>query len=449
MMHMKEFSLIFVILAVAPVCAQLGNTAQPEESEPEATVFNHPEDRMQTPPAITGLMAPKFFEAEGRVNYLRYGFAFTTAHSDNPTNDVSYSVAPTIAIHEATPRLYWDATYAPGFTFYQHTSSLNESDPNASLDFAYRLSPHVTISARDGLQKSSSILNQSNLGAASEVPGGAQVPNISVFTPLASRLTNSGNVDLSYQFALNQMIGVDGRVTTLHFPNPSQVPGLYDAQSQGTSIFYAVRVSSMHYFGVSYHYQRLLSYPTEATNETQTHGAVLFYTLYPNRHVTISAFAGPQHSDTLQSSATQTSVAPIRSWSPAAGASLSWEGRVNTLALSYSHVISDAGGLIGAVHMDSSAMSFSRQLTKTLSGSLGGAYVNNKLIGSYPGLGINGHSVYGTASVQKKLGQNVSVQVGYMRLHQTYGTVPLISRDPDMNREFVSISYQFSRPLGR
>ena len=57
--------------------------------------------------------------------------------------------------------------------------------------------------------------------------------------------------------------------------------------------------------------------------------------------------------------------------------------------------------------------------------------------------------VSGTASVQQQFGQHVNVQLGYTRLHQTYSGVAVLATTPNTNREFVSISYQFSRPLGR
>ena len=60
----------------------------------------------------------------------------------------------------------------------------------------------------------------------------------------------------------------------------------------------------------------------------------------------------------------------------------------------------------------------------------------------------NGHTVSGTASLQRQFGEHLNVQLGYTRLHQNYN-VAAISTTPDTNREFVSISYQFSRALGR
>ena len=99
--------------------------------------------------------------------------------------------------------------------------------------------------------------------------------------------------------------------------------------------------------------------------------------------------------------------------------------------------------------MDSGALSFRRQLTRSLSASLTGGYTQNKLIGSFTALASDGHSLFGTASIQKRLGEHVNLEAGYTRLHQSYSGIPLFSNNPDTNREYVSVSYQFSRPLGR
>src|SRR5579872_606135 len=365
----------------------------------------------------------------------------------HPISDVSYSVAPMIALDETTPRVHSVLTYAPGFTFYQRNSGLNEADHNASIQFEYRLSPHVTFSARDSFQKSSNVFNQPPAFASGGVvSGGAQSPNFSVIAPVADRLSNSGNVGISYQFALDDMVGGSGTFSTLHYPNSSQVPGLSDTSSQGGLAFYSHRVARGQYIGATYSYERLVAYPTTGQNETQTHAALLFYTVAPtSSRFSVSFFGGPQYSDTVQSS----TVLPIRSWTPAGGASLGWQGRLNSFALSYVHIIASGGGLIGAVKLDSATASFRQQILRTLNASVSGGYSENDVIGS-PSLGANsGHSISGTASLQQLIGQHVSVQLGYTRLHQSYSNIEVISATPDTNREFVSISYQFSRPVGR
>ncbi len=419
------------------------------------------EDRMTTPPPVSGQTYPIASTSEERANYLRGGLSFTSAYTDNavgsvnghPISDISYSVAPMIALDETTPRLHYLLTYAPGFTFYQRTSALNSADQNASIQFEYKLNPHVRFSVRDGFQKTSNVFNQPpDLASGGVISGGAQGANFSVIAPIADQLSNSGSIGISDQFALNDMVGASGTFSNLHFPNPAQVPGLYDSNSQGGVAFYSHRVARKQYLGVSYGYQRLISYPTLGINETQTHAVLLFYTFSPSSsRFSFSFFGGPQYSDTVQPPLPpqQLQSTATRSWTPAGGASLGWQGRLNSFALSYTHLISSGGGLVGAVKLDSATASVRQLITKTLSASLTGGYTQNNVIGN-PLLGpTNGHTISGTASLQQQLGQHFGVQLGYTRLRQDYSNIAVISATPNTNREFVSISYQFSRPLGR
>src|SRR5208283_3273683 len=165
------------------------------------------ESPMLTPPPVSGQSYPVAPASQERSNYLRGGVTFSTAYSDNvlgttgstgaPVSDVSYSVWPTIALDETTTRLHWTLNYAPGFTFYQRTSGRNQADQNASINFQYRLSPHVTFSAVDGFQKTSNVFNQPDLASAGAVSAGAQGGNLSVIDPIADQLQNSGNVAIT------------------------------------------------------------------------------------------------------------------------------------------------------------------------------------------------------------------------------------------------------------
>jgi hypothetical protein len=136
------------------------------------------------------------------------------------------------------------------------------------------------------------------------------------------------------------------------------------------------------------------------------------------------------------------------SWQPAAGASLNWQGKRTALAVTYAHIITGGSGLASAVQMNGGSASLHQAITKMLSGSIFGGYAQNDLLTSSLN-GQSGHSISGTASVQQLVGQHFSVQLGYTRLRQTYNNVAVISTTPNTNREFVSLAYQFSRPLGR
>jgi hypothetical protein len=438
---------------------QASAEAQPDAgtlSEPSQNADSHPEDQMQIPPPVSVESYSTTFTSEGRSNYLRYGMSFSTAYMDHVQgygvlggSDESYSIAPVISIDTKTSRLQLLATYAPGFTFYQHTSALNESDHNASLKFQYRLSPHVTFTAEDAFLKSSNVFNQQNLGPALSVSGGAETTTLPVIAPVADRFSNTGSAGLNYQFSLNGMLGASGTLTYLDYPNPAQVPGLYNSHSVAGSAFYSHRISKMHYVGATYQHQELLAYPVGGQSKTQTDAVLLFYTLYPASHVSISLFGGPQYSDTFSPALLATPSQKISSWNPAAGASVNWQGRLTTLTISYSHLISPGWGLSGAVLADIGNAAVSRQLWKSLSGSVGAGYARTQEIHSSTAGSSNGDSFFGTASLSRPVGQHLDVQLGYSRLHQNYSQVATLARAPNTNRVFISLSYQFLRPLGR
>jgi hypothetical protein len=407
---------------------------------------------MLMPAPISGEGYSMGFTSETRSNYLRGGLVFSSAYDSDattgtngkPIEEMSYSIWPTISLDQTRSRLHWVLTYSPGFTFYQKTSGLNQADQNLGVNLSYRLSPHVTISARDSLMKTSNVLNQPTSDLPSPVSGGVTVPNNSVIAPLADTLTNNANLSITYQFSANGMVGASGTFTNLYYPNEAQVPGLYDSSSRGGSVFYNHRLSKMHYIGATYQYQMFFAYPTIGQSETQTTSIYLFYTVYLKPTLSISVFGGPQYSNTVQ-----VGLPTMTGWSPAGGASMSWQGKLTSFAASYSRSINSGGGLSGAVEASTASGSFRRQLTRMLSISVGGNYSSNDVLDALPTFQTSGHTISGNASVQRQIGEHFNVQAQYTRLHQSYSDVPAISSAPNRNRAAVLISYQFSRPLGR
>jgi hypothetical protein len=457
---LEEICVGLLLLPIAQLWSQVDTTPTVPVPAVTGAAPASSSDQMMTPPPVSGQAYPTAPTAGERSNYFRGGVAFASAYTDNalgsvnghPVSDVSYSVWPTLALDKSTSRLHIVSTYAPGFTFYQRETYLNEADQTAAIDLQYRLSPHVSISARDGFQKTSSVFNQPDPTSAFAVSGGTQEANFSIIAPIADLLSNAGNVGMTWQFAANAMIGASGTFANLHYPNQAEVPGLFDSSSQGGSVFFTHRISKMHYVGATYQYQRLVSYPTVGQNETQTHALLFFYTLYASSRLSLSFFGGPQYANVgPQYINTQsTAAAPgFQSWNPQVGGSIGWQGRLTNVAVSYSHMISNGGGLIGAVKLDSATASIRQQMTRTLSGSIAGGYAQSNVLGSALLGNDDGHTISATASLQQQFRERVSLQLGYTRLHQDYSGVAVLAETPNTNREFVSISYRFYRPLGR
>lgn len=412
---------------------------------------------MRTPPPVSGAAYSTDFASDTQSNILRAGLTFGTAYSNNvqgttnPVGDVSYSIWPTVAIDATTTRMHWGVRYAPGFTFYQQTSSLNQGNQNVAVDFQYRLSPHITVSLRDSFQKTNNLFNQPNPLAATSVSGSAPAANVAVIAPLADQLSNAANAQLTYQLSADGMVGLSGTFTNLQYLNPAEASGLYDSNSTGGSAFYSRRLLQKYYVGLSYQYQNVSAYQvgahasTQTQTQTQTQTIFLFCTIDLKPNLSLSLSGGPQHYD-----ATQPPLPASRSWSPMLMASLGWQGRRTSLAASYSRIVTGGGGLGGAYDSNSASVSGAWQLSRTWSVGLSGSYLLYKtLTPFFLGASSGGHTLSGTLAFSHPLGEHLSLQLGYTRVQQSYGGVTAIAVIPDTNREFVSISYQLTRPLKR
>src|SRR5215472_15545286 len=122
MIRLHNVCLALLVMIATPVWPQT-ESMQPTGNARETTAatVDHPEDRMQTPPPVTGQNFPTGFASEERTSYLRFGVVFTPAYTDNvlpgvgtsPISDMSYSVGPTVAFEKHTQRMNGTVTYAP------------------------------------------------------------------------------------------------------------------------------------------------------------------------------------------------------------------------------------------------------------------------------------------------------------------------------------------------
>lgn len=424
----------------------------------DRAITSDDEARMLTPPPVSGEAYLTAVGSEMRSNYLATGLILNTAYNDNvlegqsttPISDITYSIRPTISLDQTTPRRHWTLKYSPGFTFYQHTTALNAVDQNAALDFQYRLSQHMTISFNGLFQKSSNVFNQPYPFSAGGISGSTQSARAEVVVPFANQLSTIANMELSYQVSRNGMIGAGGIVMRQSYPNLSETSGLYDSNSRGGSAFYSYRLSSTQYIGVSYQYSisqnnpiNAQANPANVQSKVQTNTILPFYTIYLNPALSLSVSGGPQHFDIAQSLSP-----PVRSWTPSVMASIGWQRNHTNFVASYSRTVTGGAGLSGAFDSNSGNASVRCQMARTWTVESAASYGINKSVipsSSSPG----GHSISGTVSIQHLLSERLTAEVGYVRLHQSYSDIAIISNAPDSNRGFISITYQFTRPLGR
>jgi hypothetical protein len=406
--------------------------------------------QMRTPAPVNGDSYPTAAGAEVRSNYIRLALIETTVHSDNvlgdafkPVSDFSYLINPTIAIDKTTSRQHLTFSYTPGFTIYQQTSALNQASQYLTFAEAYRLTRHSTLTLQDSFLYTSNFLDQPDQ-LSSDINPVSTTPLYAIIAPVAGQIANSARAELTYQLSRNGMVGASGTFTNLHFLKSTDNLGIYDSKSGAGSVFYNRRVSKRHYVGGSYQHSETMAYPLNAKSTIQSDTFFLFYTIYLKPTFSFSFSGGPQHYVISQSPYPE-----YGSWSPTLTGSMGWQGRRTNFSANVSRVVGGGGGLVGAFETLYAGASGRWLFTRDWSVGSNGSYLNNKDVTPSALLSTEGgHSIFGTISAQHQLSQRWSMEFGYTRLVQIYSGIPVVSRAPYTNREFVSFSYHFARPLG-
>jgi len=422
---------------------------------PEATGGEAPgliDTQMMTPPPSSGTLYPNFTGAEVRSNYLSAELAVNAAYFDNvlpgataqPVGDTTYSILPELTLNRNTPRQQIALNYTPTIIFYEPTSTLNSFNHSASLTFQDRLSPHFAINLQNFFTRTNNWFSSAYPSAAGGITGTAQGPAPALIAPFAEEMSDTAEGAFSYQFARNGMIGAGGTYSYLDYPS-SDALGLFGSRGEGASAFYSRRVSSGEYIGLSYSYDRNAIGPANPPIETQVHSFLPFYTAYFTPAFSISISGGAQHV-----SEDQDQPANFVQWSPAGVINMDWHGKRGDFAASYLHTIISGEGLYGAFYSDSANGAGGWKFSSTWSGRLAVSYTTTSAVTRVAGLTYNGGNGFTLgASLKRTIGERFSAEVGYDRLQEDYTGIPVLTENPDSDRGYITVTYEFRKPLGR
>jgi hypothetical protein len=453
MIRKVVFTIVLASVASLIAIGQTDGTTPAPAFGPELP-YSEP---LSPPLPVAGVRAPlRFSSEEPRSNYLTGSVGVSTAYDDNilssamnRVGDVSYMLFPTLDIVQSRGRFNWDVGYSPGFTFNQRLNERNQSAHDLHLLLGYRLSPHVNLSVHDGFDKATTLF--SDLRASdSLLPGPLQQPNTSLITPLSNQTRNTSGVDLTYQFGRDSLVGASGGY---YFVNYGQTPtttgttiNLIDSQSWQADAFYAHRFASRHWFGLTYNRQRITSDPSYRTDLQR---AFLFYSVSFASHMNFSLWAGPENTASRLPVVAFGPGAPLvnrSNWNTAGGATFSWEGVRTGISAGYSRQTSDGGGLTEAARMEAINADIQRKLSQRWTGTLGAVYAFNKSVSS--SLFQSARTLSGTAGVDCRVRDSIGLGFRYGRDQQTYAQTTNTS-PINRNRAWVTLSYSFTRPLGR
>lgn len=436
---------VIALFAAIPVWSQVDTPSATGEDTADSS-------QMLVPPPVSGEAFPTAVRGETRSNYLRGGVNVSTAYIDNlyagsgrgAISETIYTIRPTVAFDQTTERQQRTLSYSPGYTFYQPSSALNEVDQNATAFYRYRFAPHVAMNVNDTFRRSSSAFGTGDTPSGS-VTGSPQASNPGIIAPFAEQLANNASAELTVQATMNSMVGISGTDGILQFPNHKETAGLFNSDSRSGAAFYDHRFSGIHYFGINYAYAETLAFPASGTSTTVTHTISAYYSIYPMRSLSLSVSGGPQYYEV-----SETTLASSKSWNPSWMASANWQGMRATFAASYSRSVSGGGGLLGAYRTTTANGSARWRVSHRWNVGVGGVYFLNK---SVTPLGLmssgNGHSVSENVRVSDSLSTHLSLDFAYDHVHQDYAAIQSVALSPDGNRETISLSWQFNRPIGQ
>jgi hypothetical protein len=422
------------------------------------------EDTSNTLPQIPALLggvgvSPALLPELERSNYLRGGINVGATYDDNPlllssggAGNTSGSIFPNLSIEQSSSRMRWMLGYAGGLTINQRFTNQNQGSHNLNFDSQYRLSPHVNLRVAENFSLTTGVFDAGN---GTPLIAGTGAPNASLITPLATQRSSLTTVETNYHFALNDLVGASGTFYDLHFTNPAtNVPTgtqltnqLTDSQTASGSAFWLHRLFRQDWGGTAYRFERI----SFNGGEARVHSFLAVNTLSLSSRFTLTGFVGPQYSENNGFLPNATQPSQSNNWSLAGGVEAAWRDERTSVSGGYSRSISDGGGVLGSVRLQNVHGNVRRQLVPGWFAAVSAARGNNvALLLPVPGSASSINLTSVGVSLERNVGRSVGLRIGYTHdFESEFGIpAPLSTLDAQRNRFFVTLSYQWAKPLG-
>ncbi|MGH9825368.1 MAG: hypothetical protein ACREDR_19225, partial [Blastocatellia bacterium] len=277
--------------------------------------------------------------------------------------------------------------------------------------------------------------------------------NNTIYLPSVRRTSILSNGEFSYQLSERTNMGFGGSFNHQGYqstPQSGPTTSLVYSQTATGNAYISHQFSARNQLGFHYVGQ-VLRFPDQNARTT-THSFLVSEQLNFSRQSVLSIYAGPEYSLTFNQVQLNLGFViitiPVRAnqWSASGGVIYSWTGQRAAVVLNYTRGISDGGGLVGAVNLNSGTATVSWRLTPrwNLTSSIAGA--DDQLLGVKNG--PNELRTYSAnAGLSRQLSKNLSMNLTYGRFNETGA----LGNFPIGNHDLVSgsITYSFLKPLGR
>src|SRR6266852_7381329 len=407
----------------------------------------------QMPSAVPG-------DEARRSNIFSASFAAGAHYDDNAfgsskgkRSDIDYYFRPNFAVVQTFRRFDYGLSYSPGIDISQHGFFGDQFTNMFGGHFTWLLSKHSAFSMMQSYILSTDPFQQFGSQPFSTTPGPVVAPNRSVFLPNVRRTASLSQAQYSYQPAQHTTLGLSGNYTLSHYGSTSSSPTnatLLGFQTVSGQAYVSQRITPRNQLGVQYSGSVLKFQQVSA--RTTTHSFSVFDEVRLTQNTSLTLYGGPQYALISNQANLNLGFAileiPIRenslSWS--GGAIFKMNGRRGAMVLNYSHGVSDGGGFTGAVVLDAGSAHFDWKLSPNWNMRMDLAAADDQLLAVKTG-STELRTYSATAGFSRRIYKNISMNLFFERLNQAGSIVGLSSGIH--NLAGVSISYDFSRPIGR
>src|SRR5713226_8630286 len=396
----------------------------------------------------------------GSSNLFSASFA-VAAHFDDSAivtattkrSDISYSFRPNFSIVQTFRRFDYGLSYSPGIDISEHGFFGDQFTNIFVGHFTWLLSKRSTFSVVQSYILSTDPFQQFGSQPFTTAAGPVLAPNPSVFLTNVRRTSNFSQAHYSYQPSQHTTVGLSGNYGLSHFGSTSSSPTnatLLGFQTVSGQAYVFQQITPRNQLGIQYSGSVLKFQQVSA--RTTTHSFSVFDEVRLTQNTSLSLYGGPQYALIFNQANLNLGFAilkiPIRensvSWS--GGAIYRMTGRRGAMVLNYSHGVSDGGGLTGAVVLNTGSAHFDWKLSPNWNMRMDLAAADDQLLAVKTGA-TELRTYSATVGFGRRIYKNVSMNLFFERLNQA-GSIAGLSGG-NHNLAGVSLSYDFSRPIGR
>ncbi|MFB3813643.1 MAG: hypothetical protein ACE14L_05980 [Terriglobales bacterium] len=393
-------------------------------------------------------------------NLLIGNFAVSSGYADNFMNvngdrrgQAVFTVSPTITFQQTRRRFEFTTTYSPTLTAYTKETDLSQLTHMAGGTLSWRPMRRVTVKLRQQYS-----VTVDPFARAAEMPFLSQPspwvePNESlVIGRRVKRTTIMGHGEADYRLTRYTTLSASASVNDYDYGtydyDPMR-PRLIAARviSGAASWTRQTAVNRAHGFQAS-----VLDLTFVGPGHTRSYALLYFRDFKLGQNGSLTVFAGPEYSRSENVLTLPLGLfvmyVPVEQvhWAPAVGATYTRRGDRTAFRADFVRRVSDGGGLMRGVTLTSVKLALNRAIAPNWA-AVGRLELANNDSSGLLGGGEWLRTGTGSVGLERRLNRDVRLRLDYMRTMQR-GAVPGFALG-DYNQVRLSLTYSFSKPLGR